>query len=289
MSSLSTALTTIRRSPYQSLSLLIVVSITVFVGYCLSFFLIGAQMVLFDLETQPQVIAFFTLGTEEQSIFDTEKQMQSMSEVKQTKVITQDQALAIYQEENKDDPLLLELVTANILPASIEVQPTSLNSLPVVKQKLEQAPGVEEVVYPEDLIAVIQRWIWSLRVGGLVGVAVLGVQFFLTIFVVIGLKAASQKHSFSIARLLGASKGFVKRPLIAEGGVFGVIASALSWVLACALFAAVSPQLQSLGIPTQDMMQPVILGAQFLIGTVVTVSLGALAGYVAGTRLLHTS
>ena len=49
-----------------------------------------------------------------------EEDMQA-NHVAKVKVITKTEALSLYKQESKQDPLMLELVTADILPASIEV------------------------------------------------------------------------------------------------------------------------------------------------------------------------
>ena len=288
MPALSSALTTIRRTPYQSLSLIVVLTISLFVSYCLSFVLLGADMVLRDLETKPQIIAFFELGTEQTVIDQLEQELVNNLSVKSVTVITQDEALKIYQSENQDDPLLMELVTAAILPASIEVQANSLADLQGLQTKLSEADSVEEVVFPEAFIAEISKWMSALRIGGLAAVSIMGIQFFLTTFIAIGLKSTSQKGAISITRLLGASKGYIKRPFLVEGMIYGLLASLLGWLLAVSAFLIISPYLSPFGIPTLNLTQPSVLAFQLTTGTALTMALGMLAGYLASSKLLKT-
>lgn len=288
MPALSTALTTIRRTPYQSLSLVIALTISLFVGYCLSFVLLGADIILKDLETKPQIIAFFELGTEQAVIDQLEKDLTNNPSVKSVTVITQEEALKIYQDENQDDPLLMELVTAAILPASIEVQAQTLDELQGLQTQLSEAEGVEEVVFPEAFIAEITKWMSALRTAGIVAVSIMAIQFFLTTFIAIGLKSTSQKGAISIARLLGASKGYIKRPFLVEGMIYGLLASLLGWLLAVSNFLIVSPYLTPFGIPTVSLTQPSVLALQLATGTALTMMLGLMAGYMASSKLLRT-
>ena len=64
MNSLTTALTTIRRSPYQALISILMITVTAFVAYSFTAFMMGSKIVLEHFETQPQVLAFFDLETE---------------------------------------------------------------------------------------------------------------------------------------------------------------------------------------------------------------------------------
>ena len=65
MKSFNSALVAIRRSPYQSILSLLVLILTFFTAYTFSLLTVGSHQVLNFFETQPKVIAFFKLDTEE--------------------------------------------------------------------------------------------------------------------------------------------------------------------------------------------------------------------------------
>ncbi len=116
-----TALTNIRRSPFQSIMAVAITTITLFVAYSFSLMIVGTQQILNYFETRPQVIGFFELDASISEINQVGENMQKKTYVNNVQLITQEEALNTYREENKDDQLLLELITADILPASIEV------------------------------------------------------------------------------------------------------------------------------------------------------------------------
>ena len=210
MNALTSALTTIRRSPYQALVSILMVSVTFFVVYMFSFFVAGTQKVLTYFETQPQVIAFFELETPETSITALEKKMTEQWYVDSVKVVTQDEALKIYQEDNKNDPLLLELVTADILPASIEVAAKDLDSLVLVKEELEKASDVEDVEYQEGIVETLSSWTASVRTIGIVAIFTLSTISFLIIMVIIAIKATHKRNTIKIMRFIGATSWYIK-------------------------------------------------------------------------------
>jgi cell division protein FtsX len=49
------------------------------------------------------------------------------------------------------------------LPASIEVSGNDASALPAIKQDLEKANGIDEVVYQQDVISTLQKWTTSVR------------------------------------------------------------------------------------------------------------------------------
>ncbi len=288
MSSLSTALTTVRRTPYQALVSIMMVSLTFFVAYVFSLFVAGGHVVLQYFEARPQIIAFFELKTSSSDIVAVDETMRSKPYVKQTTVVTQEQALELYKQENKDDPLLLELVTADILPASIEVSAVRIADLPKIKSDLEAAESVEDVVYQQDIVDALNRWTSSIRIIGIGTVSVLAIISFLTVMVLIAIKAANQRRAISIMRIIGATKGYVQAPFVWEGMLYGLIGSAIGWTVMYTVLLYTSPwireflgEIQVLPVP------PLFLVAQLSVGTVAGLVLGGTAGLVAVRRYLR--
>src|SRR4030065_2983968 len=200
----STTWTHIRRSPYQSLAALSIMILTFFIISVFTLLGAGSQAILNFFETRPQVTAFFedqvTLG----EIDLLKAKLAETSKVKEMKYISKEEALAIYREQNKDDPLLLEMVTANILPASLEVATNDLAHLNEIAQTLRVEPAVEEVVFQEDVVKALQQWTLNIRRVGVALISVFGLVSLLMILVIIGMKITLRREEIDILQLLGA-------------------------------------------------------------------------------------
>lgn len=289
MKALNTALTTIRRSPYQALIAVIMTSLTFFIAFVLTYVVFGAEIILKHVESQPQIIAFFELGTEQKTIDEIKEKFSNKPQISTVQVVTQEQALDIYRKENSDDPLLIELVTADILPASIEVKTYNLDDLEAVKTALDAEDSVEEVIYQQDVIATLKKWTAGLRAGGILVASVLAIISFLSIMIVIALKATNQKNTISIFRLLGATQGFVKLPFVLEGVLYGLMGCLIGWILAFVTIVFTLPQVQTyIGNLLPIAIPPEFLAAQLGLGMLVSVILGAIAGFSAVSRLMRT-
>ncbi|MBP9820022.1 ABC transporter permease [Candidatus Woesebacteria bacterium] len=287
MRALTTALTTMRRTPYQALVSILMVSVTFFVAYVFSLLVAGAHVVLQYFETRPQIIAFFELKTEPQTIKMVEQNMQGKPYVKEVTIVSQEQALELYKKENQDDPLLLELVTADILPASIEVSAIKITDLPQIKEDLEKATQVEDVVYQQDIVDALNRWSSSLRILGLGAVAVLGTISFLIVMVLIAIKAANQRRAIGIMRIIGATKGYVQGPFVLEGMLYGLVGSLIGWACMYTGLLYTSPWIKDfLGEIAVLPIPPEYLAGQLGIGTLTGMLLGSLAGSIAVRRYL---
>lgn len=287
MNSFASALVTMRRSPYQALASILILSFTFFVGYAFSFFLVGSEVVLRFFETRPQVIAFFEIEAENTQINEVGKSMQEKDYVTGVKLVSKEEALKIYQEENKDDPLLLELVTAQILPASIEVSGMTIDDLPKIKDDLDEYDNIDEVVLQQDVIESLSTWTTSIRLVGLVSVSLLAVVSLMIMVVVIGMKVVAKRPAIAIMRLIGATKWFIKSPFVFEGMIYGLISSIIGWGLSYVGLLYITPWLKEfLGTIPLFPVPPAFYAFQISIGSLVGMLLGAFAGSIAVGRMI---
>src|SRR5690606_1628738 len=88
-------------------------------------------------ESRPQILVFFETTTSSETILALKNELETDPQVQEVVYVPQEEALEIYKELNKNDPLLLELVTADILPASLEISATSLEALKVLEDKAQ--------------------------------------------------------------------------------------------------------------------------------------------------------
>lgn len=288
MNPLNSALTNMRRSPIQSLTAIVIITVTLFVGYSFSLMALGTQQILQYFETRPQVIGFFELDTSLTKIQQLKTEMEQKPYVNQVKLVTQDEALATYRQENQDDPLLLELVTADILPASIEISADEIKSLAKIKDNLSSKLIIEEVVFQQDMIESLTSWTSSVRYIGLATVSVLALTSFLIITALISMKVAQKKPAIKIMRLLGANSWFIKAPFFFEGTLYGLIGSLLGWTGMYAALLYLTPWLKEfLGGISLFPIPIEVFTLQLGAGTLVAMMLGAFAGVTAVQRILR--
>jgi len=288
MKSLINALVTIRRSPYQSLAAILLLSVTFFVGYSLSLFALGSEQVLRYFESRPQVIAFFEVDALPEEIASTNELMKQKPYVTETTLVSKEEALTIYQEQNKEDPLLLELVTANILPASLEVSGATLSDLNRIKTDLEAVDSIEEVVLQEDVLDALAIWTTSIRLVGVASVSILAFTSLLIMIIIIGMKVVNKRPAITIMRIIGASRWFIRSPFIFEGMIYGVLSSTIGWGASYAGLLYLTPWLSEfLGPISVFPISPVVFLIQYGVGSALGIFLGATAGSIAVSRVMR--
>ncbi|MEX0895439.1 MAG: permease-like cell division protein FtsX [Patescibacteria group bacterium] len=288
MNALTSALANIRRSPYQALAATMIAFVTFSVIFCLSFFLYGAHLVLDYYEGRPQVIAFFEIEAAEEDVAQAQATMQDKPYVADITLTTKEDALAIYSEQYRESPMLLELVTADILPISLEVSATELAALALIRDDLAELPGVEDVVFQDSIINQVSTWINTGRIIGGASALVLTTLSFLVILVIIGMRVGMYKHRITIMRLLGATRWYVKRPFMMEGILYSSVGALGGWIVSVGILLYFSPDIQAFISEVQIFpLSWELLGLQLAIGLALSTLLGGFAGWTAASRLIR--
>src|SRR5579872_3773244 len=119
----------IRRSPYQAMAAILIMMLTFLAVSVFTILVVGSSGVISYFESKPQVTAFFKDDATSSQIESLQNDLKATGKVSSIKFVSKDQALQIYRQQNKNDPLLLELVTADVLPASLEISSNNLADL----------------------------------------------------------------------------------------------------------------------------------------------------------------
>jgi len=173
MAKIKTTARYIRRSPYQALAAFVVMAATFFISGLFVLVAVGSNEVIKYFEARPQISAFFKDTAQNDQILALQKTIIDTNLTSEVKFISKEDALKIYQDQNKNDPLLLELVTANILPASLDISTYNATDLEKISEILVKEEIIDEVVYQKDVVEKLTNWTRILRFGGVALVAFL--------------------------------------------------------------------------------------------------------------------
>ncbi|MBI2019275.1 ABC transporter permease [Candidatus Daviesbacteria bacterium] len=279
----------IRRTPFQALAASMVMFLTFLALMIFIILAAGSQASLRYFESKPQVIAFFKEGTSSEDISAIDNALEQETRVTKTKFISKEEALQIYRDRNKNDPTLLELVTASILPASLEISTQTPQDLGPIAEILKREPVVSEVIVPEDVVQTLTSVTKIIRVVGGITVGFLMIFATLVIVMIIGFKIRLKRNEIEIMRLLGASSSFIRTPFILEGMFYGAAGALVSWLLSYATLWYFTPFLQGyLGevklLPVNPLYMLALLGFGLFLAFVV----GGLGSLAAVRRYLKT-
>lgn len=286
MSKVQSLLKAIRRTPYQSLSAIILTTLTFFSLTIFSLVVLGTTSMLTYFESRPQVTAFFKDEATISDVNNLKSHISSTTTIDAAVFVSKEEALSLYRAQNQDNPLLLEMVTADILPASLEVSAKNVGDLEKIASIMQQDPLVEEVVFQKDVIDTLRKWLGGIRLAGLLLTVLLTLASVTTIIVIIGLKFRSKKTEMYTLTLLGATNWYIRRPFVLESMLYGCLGAILGWGASYILLLYLTPNLISfLGeirlVPVPYLVMLAILSGEIIVGAI----LGGVSSLIATRRV----
>lgn len=221
--------TSIRRTPYQSFSAFLILFFTLFLTLILFVSLTFLYGTLNYLETKPQVTVYFQNKTEENQIFKVRDELMSSGKVLSIKYISKNDAYNIYKKLNKDNPLLLEMVSADILPPSLEIYAKKPIFLPEIAEYLKKQGDIDEVQYEKDIIDKLLVLTNTIRMSALIFFSYLILMSIVVLTTMILFKIALKESEITLLKLIGATNFYIRKPYILESLFLGITASILSF------------------------------------------------------------
>lgn len=292
-------LTSIRRTPYQSLSAFLILFFTLFLSSMLFVSLTFLYSSLNYLETKPQVTVYFQTKTPETQIFKVRDELMNSGKVLNIKYTNQNEAFNIYKQDNKDNPLLLEMVSADILPPSLEIYAKKPIFLPEIAEYLKKQGDIDEVQYEKNIVEKLLVLTNTIRKTSLIFFSYLILMSIVVLTTIILFKIALKTSEITLLKLIGATNFYIRKPYIMESLFLGLTASLLSFGIFSLLALYFNPFLQSYlkGITTLSVdvfnYQLVIWPLNYVFFAIVFISISffgaviaSLASYIATNKYL---
>lgn len=267
-----------------SLAALLVVTLTFFVTSVFVLTILASNLAFDYLESKAQLTAFFKDTATEEEILALKANLAGSVGVLDVGYTSKEQAMAIYKEEYKDEPTLLESITANIFPASLDIRAQKIADLETINKLLKDNPLVEEVVYFQDVAANFKYVSGLVRQVGLVLVGVFSAISLLIILLAIGMSIHGKKEEIEIMRLVGASKWYIRLPFLIQGSFYGLVAVLISFLLFLGAVPLIYPKLAGFlsGVPLPQITP--LLGVELVLGELFGAALLGAAGALLATH-----
>jgi cell division transport system permease protein len=266
-----------------------VLAITFFVTTLLAVFVYGSTQLIKYFETRPQVIAFLEDSATDADITDLKSKLESDARIKDVKFVSKEDALEIYKNATSDNPLLGELVSPSIFPASLEFSVTDLAHTEDLITELDANEAVEKVGFTAsiggesslgDVITRLKEIATYVRLGGAVIVGVLLTTSFLVLLVVLGLRMTIKRGEIDSLNLIGATPGFIKAPVVLEAIHYSVLGVFSGWLAAIVIILYGTPSIINYFSPIEVLpvntiqfftLLLAILGAELIIGILIAI------------------
>lgn len=278
--------------PFSSLSNILVISLALTVPILAASVLVSAQPVVREIPVSPELTLFLSPAAPEQAANTLGETLRRdyADEILAVRVVTRAQALTRLKS-NPSWQAALSVLPDNPLPDAVVVtlrQPEGQALHRLADSLAQQWRTIEHV----DTVQLDSEWVRRLeaimRFTRLclallaVGVALVVLA---TVFNTVRMQALTQREEIGVARLVGATESFVRRPFLYLGALTGFISSAVAIGLALAALYPINTALMKLAASysTQLVLQlPDFLS--LLMSAVVVAIMGALSARWSVTR-----
>ena len=237
------------RSPFGSIMTASVVGIALALPAGLYVLLENAQSMSRGWEGTAQISLFLHSAVSDGRAAELAVQIASLTEVSAARVITKAEALAEFQEMSGFGAAL-DALEANPLPSVVVVQPAATHSDAEAVKTLVAAFATQAEV---DVAQFDLQWVKRLYAmmefvqrGVLVLAALLSVAVLLIVGNTIRLSIENRRDEIEIAKLVGATNAFIRRPFLYTGFWYGLFGGLLAHAL-------VSSALELLREPTRQL------------------------------------
>ena len=231
----------VRRSPFQALAASFVLTLTFFVITLVFLLVYSSSKLITYFETRPQVIAFLKADANDGDIADLQHSLALNSHIDNVKYVSKEEALSIYKKATSDNPLLGQLVSPSIFPASLEFSVTELSFAQSIIDDVKAEGIVDSVGFTaalggeaslNDVVSRLKTITSYVRIGGIAFVGLLVATSLVVLLVITSMRVVGRREEIDILNLIGATKGFIRSPIIIEAFIYTFMGVILGWAIA---------------------------------------------------------
>jgi cell division transport system permease protein len=222
------------RNPLATLLTALVIGLALAMPLGLKMFVSNALAATGGFASAVELSVYFDSGTSLEKVQQLAHNARARAGIAQVELIPADEALEEFRRYSGFGTAL-EALDGNPLPHLLHVRPTSEWSSP---QRLETLRGYF-AAWPEvDLVQIDSDWvrrfnaILELMQRLLVVVAlVLAAGVLAVVGNTVRLEIANRRAEIEVTKLVGGSNGFVRRPFLYAGALYGIVGALLAWGL----------------------------------------------------------
>lgn len=219
-----------RRLFTSYVSITVIMSIVLFLFGFFGIFFISSNSIVNSFKEDFSVSIFFKENAKKIEIIQLQNELLMSSYIQKLKYISKDDALLIMKEEYGQD--FIQELGFNPLVNSIDINLKSefveASSLDSISNIISKKKYVDEITYDKNLINSINYNIRRVSLWLMPSIIILSIITFLVINSSIRLSIYSNRQLIKTMQLVGATKGFIRRPFIRTNILLSIISSFIS-------------------------------------------------------------
>jgi cell division transport system permease protein len=214
------------------------------------------------IQDKIDISVYFQTNTSEDEILNIQQSLEGLSQVQSVDYISQDQALATFEQNHQSDPTVSQAINeldTNPLEASLNIKakdPSQYAAINAYLRSPSLSSYIDSISYSQnqDIIDRLAKIVRDVEIGGWIVTIFLALIAGLVVFNTIRLAIYSNREEIGVMRVVGASNSLVRGPYVVEGMLWGAIATIISLIIVAPILYFVSPYLNEF-IPGLNIFQ----------------------------------
>ncbi len=219
-----------RRLLRSYFSSVISISLVLFLVGMTGVLVVNARSVSNYFKENITVTAVLSVEADEADASSLADDLQGTGYIKDVRIITKEEGVEEMKEVLGDD--FMDVFEVNPIPVSLELQVAadyvSTDSLAVIETALRENPSVEDVVYQQSLVELLNANLE--RIGLVAGIFVLLLLFISVVLInnTVRLNVYARRFTIHTMRMVGATRSFITRPFVGQAFFQGLISGAVA-------------------------------------------------------------
>ena len=190
---------------------------------------VNVNLMTANMEQQFDMVEVYLLDeTPEEEIQTMVKEFEALDTVAEVEYLTKEDAMQEMQTRWGENAYLLDGLSDNPLPRSIQVTVKDVEDSESIVTFAENFSGVEDIKDSQAEVDKILKITGAVQAGALVIIIFLIIVSVVVVSNTVKLTVLARGREISIMKYVGATNWFIRGPFLAEGIIIGMIAAAIS-------------------------------------------------------------
>ena len=234
------ALLNIRQNAFINLVTVVTIALALLILSLFLLVLVNLEGAAQEWSRQVQVSVYLDKEPSSQELIDLKSRISALPGADSVLYVSKNDALKRFRARLKGQESLLEGVTADTLPASLEITlkrgSRTSEALEVFVGRLRKISGIGDIQYGEEWV---RRLTTFMQFARLIVTLLSGFLLIAVLFIVsntIKLTIYSRRDELELLSLVGATRLFIKGPFLIEGILQGFVGAVVALVLLAATY-----------------------------------------------------
>lgn len=262
-----------RRLIHSYLSSIISISLVLFLVGIAGFVTVNARSVSDFFKENIKVSAILNLETTDQEAESFAMELRNKDFVREVDIISKEQGVKEMKALLGED--FLSVFETNPIPISLDIQLTAQyvtkDSLIKVEAALRDMPLVDDVVYQESLVELLNANLE--KIGIILAIVVVLLLFISSVLInnTVRLNIYAKRFTIHTMRLVGATKGFISRPFVGQAFFQGFISGLVAVLALLGVLYLIRNEFNQLFMMFNYRLLMYVLGCVIVLGVLICI------------------